>query len=89
MDIFLFLINFPDVVIMFVERRRGAAGLEDEEQGLHGGGAMCFFDCESLTPWTGTSDLDGQKAASHKSARAPRRVPRGGGAEGERMDHGW
>ena len=24
-----------------------------------------------------------------KSARAPRRVPRGGGAEGERMDHGW
>jgi hypothetical protein len=48
---------------------------------------MCFFDCESLTPGSGTSDLDGQKAASHKSARAPRRVPRGGG--GGREDGSW
>lgn len=48
---------------------------------------MCFFDCESLTPGTGTSDLYGQKAASDKSARAPRRVPRGWG--GGREDGSW
>ena len=35
MDLFLFLINFPDVVIWFVERRRGAAGIEESA-------AMCF-----------------------------------------------
>jgi hypothetical protein len=46
-------------------------------------GAMCFYDCESLTPLSGTGEFDGQKAASHKSARAPRIVPRdlGGGRE--------
>lgn len=87
MNIFFSLINFPESSFCFVERRRGAAGLEDEGQGLHGGGAMCFFDCESLTPGSGTSDFDGQKAASHKSARAPRRVPRGGG--GGREDGLW
>ena len=38
MDLFLFLINFPDV-----ERRRGAAGIEESA-------AMCLFDCESLRP---------------------------------------
>ena len=48
---------------------------------------MCFYDCESLSPGTGTSDFDGQKAASNKSARAPRRVPRGGG--GGREDGSW
>jgi hypothetical protein len=29
-------------------------------------GALCFFDCESLTPLSGTGEFDGQKAASHK-----------------------
>ena len=53
----------------FVERRRGAAGLEDEGQVLHGGGAMCFFDCESLIPGSGTSDLDGQKLALEKQVQ--------------------
>jgi hypothetical protein len=29
MEFIFFLINFPDVVILFVERRGGAAGIED------------------------------------------------------------
>ena len=84
--IFSLLLTSLTSSFCFVERRRGAAGLEDEKQGLHGGGAMCFYDCESLAPalviWMVKKRLVIRALERPAECREE-------GAEGERMDHGW
>jgi hypothetical protein len=50
---------------------------------------MCFFDCESLTPGSGTIVISMVKKRLVIRALERPAECREEWAEGERMDHGW